>query len=183
MSNIYYRLGLDIGIGSVGWAVIKTDADNNSLGIEALGVRTFDPARSPDMKSPASLTEPRRIARGIRRRIRRHQFRKIRARWLFEDVGLISKAELDSLNEQTECIYKIRYEALDRKLSDAEFARLLLHLLQRRGYKSNSKYEEKDEKSDTGKALGAISENAKLLAIAVYLKHLTLHHHIIELRA
>ena len=59
-----YIIGLDVGIASVGWAVINKDKNR----IEDLGVRIFKKAEEPDGKS---LNLARREARGSRRRIRR----------------------------------------------------------------------------------------------------------------
>lgn len=63
-----YTMGLDIGIASVGWAVINEDKSR----IEDLGVRVFKKAEEPDGKS---LNLARREARGSRRRIRRRATR------------------------------------------------------------------------------------------------------------
>ena len=58
-----YTIGLDIGIASVGWAVINNDKSR----IENLGVRIFKKAEESDGKS---LNLARREARGSRRRLR-----------------------------------------------------------------------------------------------------------------
>lgn len=57
-----YVLGLDIGIKSIGWAVINLDKKR----IEDLGVRLFPPAERP--KDGGAINEERRLARGLRRR-------------------------------------------------------------------------------------------------------------------
>ncbi|GMA58229.1 hypothetical protein GCM10025858_27320 [Alicyclobacillus sacchari] len=67
-----YRLGLDIGITSVGWAVVALEKDESGLKpirIQDLGVRIFEKAE--DSKTGASLALPRREARSARRRVRR----------------------------------------------------------------------------------------------------------------
>lgn len=156
-----YRLGLDIGIASVGWAVIRHDKDGQPNGIENCGVRLFEKAEKPD--SGESLSLERRIARGARRRIRRHQHRKLRAKQLIENYGLMTQSEIEEMySKKLNDIYEIRVQALERLLSREEWARLLILWLQRRGYKSNSKSEEKD--ADNKKTLGAISENKRLIA-------------------
>ena len=71
-----YTLGLDIGIGSVGWAVLQNGADDLPVKIKDLGVRVFTEAEHP--KTGASLAQPRREARSSRRRIRRRRHRKER---------------------------------------------------------------------------------------------------------
>jgi CRISPR-associated endonuclease Csn1 len=98
----------------------------------------------------------------MRRRLRRRRHRKERVRNLIISTGLLTNEELTGLftgNELTD-IYQLRAEALDRQLSREEFARVLIHLSQRRGFKSNAY----GEKSDDGKLKAAISENeAKLI--------------------
>ena len=61
MTRIKYRLGLDLGATSIGWALY--DIENEK--IIDLGVRIFDDGR--DAKSKASLCVKRREARGVRR--------------------------------------------------------------------------------------------------------------------
>ena len=43
--KIRYVLGLDIGIASVGWAVLLLDGEDNVCGIVRAGVHTFDEVR------------------------------------------------------------------------------------------------------------------------------------------
>lgn len=61
MSEFHYALGLDIGIGSVGWAVLRNQPNGEPDRIQDLGVRIFDKAEQP--KTGASLAAPRRDAR------------------------------------------------------------------------------------------------------------------------
>lgn len=60
-------------------------------------------------------------------------------------------------------VWELRVEALYRALSKKEFARVLVHIAKRRGYKSNRKIEEKGSKEGK-KVLSAIDENRKLFA-------------------
>ena len=64
-----YRIGLDIGITSVGWSVIEDDSNGNPIRIIDLGSRIFDAAEKPKDGSP--LAKERRDARGLRRRLSR----------------------------------------------------------------------------------------------------------------
>ena len=126
-----------------------------------LGVRIFDAAENS--KDGSSLAAPRREARDSRRRNRRHRHRMERIKSLIVNSGITTKDELARVYEKKDLtdIYKIRYEALDRALTNEEFARLLIHLAQRRGFKSNRKNE--DKKSDGGKLLTATGENAEYM--------------------
>ena len=42
-----YRIGLDIGIASVGWAVLQNNSQDEPVRIVDLGVRIFDKAEIP----------------------------------------------------------------------------------------------------------------------------------------
>lgn len=153
-----YGIGLDIGIASVGWAVVALDTEENPWGIIKMGSRIFDAAENP--KDGASLALPRRVARGTRRRLRRHRHRIERIRNLFLKSGLLTASELDSLYKgKLEDIYTLRVKALDTLVSDQELARILLHLAQRRGFKSNRRADSKDKES--GLLKKAIGENEK----------------------
>ena len=88
MSEFHYAFGLDIGIGSVGWAVLQNDSNGEPIRVHDLGVRIFDKAEQP--KTGASLALPRREARSARRRLRRHRHRLERIRYLLERSGIMS---------------------------------------------------------------------------------------------
>lgn len=155
-----YRLGLDVGIKSVGWCVLECDENGEPIQINALNSRIFDAAEQP--KTGASLAEPRRNARGLRRRIRRKSFRLERIRKLFTENGI----ELFETQDDLIClkdeyknldVVKLRSDALDKKLTEAEFARVLYSLARHRGFKSNKREGAKD--SDEGKLLSSIRES------------------------
>lgn len=163
-----YRIGLDIGITSVGWSVIENHDDGEPIKIVNLGSRIFEKAENP--KTGASLASARREARSSRRRIRRRRHRLERIKYLFETSGLITLEDLENIynsNRDLENVYKLRYDALNRKLTNEELARVLLHLAKRRGYKANSKAQESSDK-ETGKLLTAIEENSKLMEFSNY---------------
>lgn len=155
-----YRLGLDVGIKSVGWCVLECDENGEPIQINALNSRIFDAAEQP--KTGASLAEPRRNARGLRRRIRRKSFRLERIRKLFSENGI----ELFETQDDLIClkdeyknldVVKLRSDALDKKLTEVEFVRVLYSLARHRGFKSNKREGAKD--SDEGKLLGSIRKS------------------------
>lgn len=156
-----YRIGLDIGIASVGWAVLLNDDQDEPFRIEDLGVRIFEAAEVP--KTGASLAAPRREARTTRRRLRRRRHRLERIKELLEREKLI---EIQSFMERYDQeglpnVYQLRYEALDRKLSDQEFAQVLLHIAKHRGFKSTRKSETQDKEG--GAVLSATKRNQDLM--------------------
>lgn len=164
-----YRIGLDIGITSVGWAVIQNDEKGEPIKIVDLGVRIFDKAENP--KTGASLAAPRREARSARRRTRRRKHRLDRIKLLLEKSNIISLADIEimySLSVFEKDVYQLRYEGLSRLLNNEELTRVLIHLAKRRGYKSNSKSETSDKKGEEGKALTAISQNVELMKTKDY---------------
>lgn len=158
MKEINYRLGLDIGITSVGWSVINIDKNR----IEDLGVRIFNAAEHP--KTGASLAEPRRLARGRRRLLRRKAYRVERVKNLIIDIGLLNKEELKNLFEDKSVInvWDARIEGLDRLLTNKEFAKILVNFAKRRGFKSNRKNERSNK--ETGVVISSIESNREKMS-------------------
>lgn len=160
-----YSIGLDIGIASVGFAVMKVSEDDLPNEIIRIGSRVFDVAENP--KDGASLAEPRRQSRGMRRRLRRKSHRKERIRNLITAEHILSKDDLEQLFSPARKavlgmdIYQLRAESLDRLISTEELARVLIHLAQRRGFQSNRKTE-KASKED-GLLLKAIAANTAIM--------------------
>lgn len=154
-----YKLGLDIGIKSVGWSVLDCSENGEPTKIIALGSRIFDAAEQPNTGD--SLAEPRRMARGNRRRLRRRAARLIYIRRLFADNGI----DIFDKNDDTQIKEKLRnidvlskrVEALDKLISEEEFARVLYSIARHRGFKSNKK--KGARKEEDGKLLEAINAN------------------------
>lgn len=155
-----YAIGLDVGIESVGYSVLELNSYDSPCRIESLGSRIFDRAEHP--KDGSSLAVPRREARGARRRLRRHRHRIERIRGLIVSSNILSTDRLNNLYDGiVSDIYEIRARALDELVTPEEFARILIHLAQRRGYRSNKKSDNTAD-SSTGKILTAVSENKQL---------------------
>lgn len=158
-----YRIGLDIGIASVGWAAIEDDSNGKPIRIIDLGSRIFDAAENPKDGSP--LAKNRRDNRGLRRRLRRRKHRIDRTKRLLERYNIISKKEIEDMYENFNFqynVYELRVQGLEEKLTNKELARILISFVKKRGYKSNSKAEENDNK-ENGKLLGATKENENLM--------------------
>ena len=92
MKNTLYGIGLDIGVASVGWAVVGLNGTGEPVGLHRLGVRIFDKAEQP--KTGESLAAPRRMARGMRRRLRRKALRRADVYALLERSGLSTREAL-----------------------------------------------------------------------------------------
>lgn len=153
-----YSLGLDIGTASVGWAVLNEDRKR----IEDLGVRLFERPEHP--KTGKSLSKPRRDARSMRRRLRRRRQRLNSLKRFFVEKKLLTKEEIDRLlmPENHSNPYALRAKALKEKIEPAELFIALYHIAKRRGYKSNRRKIEENDK-ESGRVLTAIRENEKLL--------------------
>ncbi len=89
-----YILGLDLGIASVGWAIVLIDDDEELLGLLDFGVRTFEKAEMPERGESLSLA--RRLARGSRRIIRRRAHRLLRLKRLLKREGLLKDSDFSA---------------------------------------------------------------------------------------
>jgi len=150
-----YRIGLDIGVASVGWVAFACDNDGEPTRLLDFGSRIFTAAEQP--KTGASLAAPRREARSLRRRLRRRAHRIERVRYLVE--GEFGDNVIEKAENNREDIFALRVKGLDKALSAEELCRVLVYFAKHRGYKSNSKSQSKS--SDDGKVLSAIDVNRK----------------------
>lgn len=161
-----YGIGLDCGIKSVGYCIMELNSDDEPKRIVRLNSRIFNEAENSD---GSSLATPRREARGLRRRIRRHRHRLERIRALLIRENIVTQAELDNMFSGTlSDIYELRTAALDAPLNNIEFARVLINLAQRRGFKSNRKSEKSSSDKETGKLLSAIEKNKESIEAGGY---------------
>lgn len=125
-----FIIGLDIGIGSIGWAVLNRDKKR----IEDFGVRIFDSGE--DARKRERFSQQRRRFRGMRRLVRRRKHRKIRLKNYLEKIELTSIARInDYFASKTNNVIELRYKALSEKLSPEEIAACLIHICNNRGYK------------------------------------------------
>lgn len=158
--QLRYRLALDLGSTSLGWALIRLNAKDEPCAVIRAGVRIFSDGRNP--KDGSSLAVTRRAARAMRRRRDRLLKRKNRIINKLVEHGFwpadpLARKELETLNP-----YALRAKGLDEALSPAEFARALFHINQRRGFKSNRKTDKKE--NDSGALKAAIRQVREQLA-------------------
>jgi len=168
-------LGIDLGANSLGTALI----DRNAQQIRFTGVRIFAAGVN-------NLDESKEAPRGVERRMARQQRKQIdrRRRRFHNTFGILQHAGLlppgprtpeyfaaldNNLREKfgnpEKLPYAIRAAALDQLLDPFELGRALVHLAQRRGFLSNSKAVEKDEK-EAGKVKEGIAELEQNIAAA-----------------
>jgi CRISPR-associated endonuclease Csn1 len=145
-------LGLDLGTNSIGWALID-DKQNKILGIGSrifpMGVENLGEGEGREMSKNAGRTG----ARGVRRQFFRRRLRKkILLKALtenkmcpmvvsdFEDWKKTKEFPSEKLaNWFAINPYELRQKALNEKLSLEEIGRIFYHLIQRRGFLSNSR--------------------------------------------
>lgn len=184
MEKYKYLLGLDIGISSVGWGLVKLNESGNPSGILDVGVKIFSPGEVP--KTGASKNLARRAKRGTRRIIRRREFRVDRVRHLLNINGYLGdeivSGVVSDINDKLTLIYdemlkqyytnkntnpyQLKVDALDRKLSRDELSIILVHYAKHRGYKSNRDEDVND--SDAGKVKASIEYNKKIMELEDY---------------
>ena len=155
-----YRLALDLGSTSLGWAMIRLNANNDPCAVIKAGVRIFSDGRNP--KDGSSLAVTRREARGMRRRRDRLLKRKARMMQTLIAHGFFPTLEAERKALVTLNPYTLRAKGLDAALSPAEFGRALFHINQRRGFKSNRKTDKAD--NDSGALKTAIIKLRQNLA-------------------
>ena len=161
---INYILGLDIGIASVGWAMVEIDEEENPIRLIDLGVRIFERAEVP--KTGDSLAMARRLARSVRRLTRRRAHRLLRARRLLKREGVLQAADFDEnglIKSLPNTPWQLRAAALDRKLTPLEWSAVLLHLIKHRGYLSQRKNEGETADKELGALLKGVADNAHTL--------------------
>jgi CRISPR-associated endonuclease Csn1 len=152
--------GLDIGIASVGWAVLAPDR------IVALGVRAFDKAETA--KEGESLNLTRRMARLTRRRLHRRAWRQTKVARLLKREGLIADANFFH-NQLPAPVspWRLRVDGLDHLLNADEWARVIYHLCKHRGFHWTSRAEEKkageDAKGEGGKVKQGLAATTRLM--------------------
>lgn len=156
-----YRLGLDLGTNSLGWAILELDKDNNPIHVSRLGVRIFDSGRSP--KDGTSKAVDRRGPRQMRRRLDRYLRRRSRFINALVKHGLMPETEAERQKLLSLNPWRLRSEAIEKKLELSEIGRALFHLQQRRGFKSNRKVDKAADEKETAGMKGAINEFASVL--------------------
>lgn len=179
----YTTLGLDLGVASIGWALIAED--NDKFKLEAWGSRIFEQGLESDgldaisKGKGTSRCAARRLKKALRRQYRRRRERKDEVKRVLAENGMLPNpltpdffVKMDQKLVQTLpeserehafhiAPYLYRKLALDRPLTKEEFGRAIYHLAQRRGYLSNRKQDLKDKDS------GVVKESIKGLRDAI----------------
>ena len=129
---MHYVLGLDIGIQSVGWAVIRYDEPAR---IEDFGVRIFD--TTENRKSKDNANQERRAFRAARRVVRRRSHRREMLKKHLQRIGLLREGEVEAFFESGKSDpLRLRVKGLTEQLTPVELAACLIHISNHRGYQA-----------------------------------------------
>lgn len=158
-------LGLDLGTTSIGWAFVnEAENENEESSIIKTGVRVvpLSTDEENDFKKGNSITinADRTLKRGARRNKFRYQLRRKALINELKNIGFIDKhSKLTEIgNNSTHELLKLRSQAVTEKLEKDEFARILLSINKKRGYKSSRKANSSEE----GELIDAMGITKKL---------------------
>lgn len=145
-------LGLDLGTTSIGWAFVK-ESDDTAIPstIERIGVRvnplTTDEQTNFEKGKPVSVNADRTLKRGARRNLQRYKQRRshlidalIKAKVITAETTLAENEK-----QSTHSTYQLRAKAANAEISKEQFAKVLLMINKKRGYKSSRKAKNEDE--------------------------------------
>lgn len=147
-------LGLDLGTTSIGWAYVHEAENKNEVSsIQKLGVRvnplTVDEQINFEKGKPITTNAGRTLARAARRNLQRFKLRRENLIDVLKKNNFIDDATLlaEDGNRSTFETYAFRSKAAKEQISLTEFARVLLMINKKRGYKSSRKVNNDEEGS------------------------------------
>ena len=133
-------LGLDLGVGSIGWSLITLDEQDNPAEIVAMGSRVVplnDPNDANDFSIGKAFTanQDRTARRSMRRGFARYQLRRHRLHRELSKVEMLPDAQLIQLPLLE--LWELRERAAQpgERLTLPELGRVLCHINQKRGYR------------------------------------------------
>src|SRR5690606_20153463 len=144
-------LGLDLRTTSIGFAKITEDEDAHNSSVDCIGVRvnplTTDEQTNFEKGKPVSVNADRTLKRGMRRNLDRYQLRRNNLIEIMLNHKIITKATKLAENGKgtTHSTYALRALSATDQISLDEFARVLLAINKKRGYKSSRKAKNEDE--------------------------------------
>lgn len=139
-------LGLDLGTSSIGWALVnEAENETEKSSIIRLGVRvnplTVDELSNFERGKSITTTADRTLKRSMRRNLQRYKLRRSNLLDILKENKLISEETIlsENGNRSTFETYRLRARAVDEEITLEEFARVLLMINKKRGYKSSRK--------------------------------------------
>lgn len=145
-------LGLDLGTNSIGWALVN-EAENpeEKSSIVKLGVRvnplTVDELSNFEKGKSITTNADRTSKRSMRRNLQRYKLRRKNLIELLKENRFIDDDTIlsENGNRTTFETYRLRAKAATEEISLKEFARVLLMINKKRGYKSSRKAKSTEE--------------------------------------
>lgn len=140
-------LGLDLGVASIGWALIDIDENNIPKKILGMGSRIINLRKNEanDFSSGKgeSVCSKRTSLRTMRKCYDRYQLRRQELYSLGLELGMIDKdKQFPPLDPEETWALRSKGATPGEKLTPSEIVRVLIHINQRRGYRHS--------KSDVG---------------------------------
>ena len=133
-------LGLDLGVGSIGWCLIALDAQGDPAEILGMGSRVVPLNNATDaadfsVGKAFTANQERTARRTMRRGFARYQLRRYRLRRELAKVGMLPDAALIQLPLLELWELRERAATAGRRLTLPELGRVLCHINQKRGYR------------------------------------------------
>lgn len=145
-------LGLDLGTTSIGWALVnEKENDNEKSEIIRLGVRvnplTVDEKSNFERGKSITTNADRRMKRSMHRNLQRYKLRRKNLIECLLEHHIISDETplFEQGNYTTFQTYRARAKAVTEEISLEDFARVLLMINKKRGYKSSRKVKDGEE--------------------------------------
>ena len=145
-------LGLDLGTTSIGWALVNEKENNNEASsIIRLGVRvnplTVDEKTNFEKGKAITTNADRRMKRSMHRNLQRYKLRRKNLIECLLEHHIISDETplFEQGNNTTFQTYRARAKAVAEEISLEDFARVLLMINKKRGYKSSRKVKDGEE--------------------------------------
>ena len=136
----------DLGCNSIGWALVNEAENTEEISsIIKLGVRvnplTVDEMQNFEKGKSITTNADRTLKRSMRRNLQRYKLRRDTLIEVLKEHGFITDSTLLSEhgNKTTFETYRLRAKAAVEEISLEKFARVLLMINKKRGYKSSRK--------------------------------------------
>ncbi len=143
-------LGLDLGVGSIGWALIEVDSNDNPSKILGMGSRivplSTDDTTEFSHGNAISKNQKRTQKRTQRKGYDRYQLRRQNLTEKLRELNMLPDERLIKLPVLE--LWQLRADAATagKQLSLSEIGRVLYHLNQKRGYKHSKSDDSSDSK-------------------------------------
>lgn len=139
-------LGLDLGTTSIGWALVnEAESTDEKSSVVKIGVRvnplTVDEQQNFEKGRSITTNADRTLKRSMRRNLQRYKLRRENLVDCLKKNGIITNDTIltENGNNSTFHTYRMRAKAAIEEVSLEDFARILLMINKKRGYKSSRK--------------------------------------------